>query len=328
MILVLGGAGYIGSHTVKQLRARGEEVLVYDDLSQGHRAAVGETELVQGDVCDAELLKEVCMKRKVDSIIHFAAFCYVGESVISPAKYYHNNVVGMVKVLNTMVEAKVKRIIFSSSAAVYGTPEVDPIPEETAKRPINPYGRTKLMMEQMMADYAAAYGIGYTALRYFNAAGADGAGELGEWHDPETHLIPLAIYAALGLTESFTVFGETFDTPDGSCVRDFIHVDDLADAHIRALDRLRDGGASTGCNLGTGVGYSVKEVVAKVRELSGKDFKVIMGPPRAKRPMSNAAGESMKTTCSRVATKSWIMTGPGSSISMDRVSLPEASASW
>ncbi|MHC4942443.1 MAG: UDP-glucose 4-epimerase GalE [Planctomycetota bacterium] len=289
MILVLGGAGYIGSHTVKRLKARGEEVIVYDDLSQGHREALSDTLLVEGDVNDRARLCETMKSHKVDSVIHFAAHCYVGESVEHPAKYYHNNVSGMVSVLNAMKEADVKRIIFSSSAATYGIPDRVPIPEDAPTNPINPYGRSKLMMEQMMADYEHAYGIGYTALRYFNAAGADDEGILGEWHDPETHIIPLTIYAALGIRDAITVFGEDYDTPDGSCIRDYIHVDDLADAHILALERLRQGGKSRAFNLGNGKGYSVKEVVDEVHRISGREFKVIKGPARAGDPPSLVA---------------------------------------
>jgi UDP-glucose 4-epimerase len=289
MILVLGGAGYIGSHTVKRLRGKGEAVVVYDDLSQGHEAAVQGADLVKGDVCDQPMLARVCREKKVDSIIHFAAFCYVGESVEQPARYYHNNVTGMVSVLGAMVETGVKRIIFSSSAATYGVPDSVPIREDAPLNPINPYGRTKLMMEQMMADYEKAYGIGYTALRYFNAAGADSEGELGEWHDPETHLVPLAAYAALGLREELTIFGDDFDTPDGTCVRDYIHVDDLADAHILALDRLRNGGESRSFNLGNGEGYSVREVAETVMSVSRRKFKLKMGPRRAGDPPSLVA---------------------------------------
>ena len=280
MILVLGGAGYIGSHAVKRLKAHGEDVLVYDDLSQGYEKAVPGTKLIVGDVSDTAGLCKVMIEHKVDSVIHFAAHCYVSESVKHPAKYYNNNVAGMVSVLNAMVEARVGLIIFSSSAAVYGIPEKIPISENSPLEPVNPYGRTKLMMEQMMEDYEAAYGMKYSAVRYFNAAGADTEGELGERHLPETHLIPLAIHASLGLTDSLTVFGSTFDTPDGSCIRDYIHVDDLADAHILALNSLRNGSPSSIFNLGNGRGYSVLEVVEEVRRVSGKEFEVVRGPAR------------------------------------------------
>lgn len=289
MNLILGGAGYIGSHTVKLLKKRGEPVMVYDDLSQGHRRAVTDVPLITGDVNDTDKLRDLMISHRVESVIHFAAFCYVGESVLDPGRYYHNNVSGMVSVLNAMKEAEVPRIIFSSSAATYGDPDTVPIQEDAPLRPINPYGRTKLMMEQMMADYEKAYGIRYTALRYFNAAGADAEGSLGEWHDPETHLIPLAIYAALGIRDTFTVYGDSYDTPDGSCIRDFIHVDDLAAAHYLALTRLRDGAESRSLNLGNGTGYSVKEVVDKVREVSGKDFEVVIGPVRPGDPPSLVA---------------------------------------
>jgi UDP-glucose-4-epimerase GalE len=216
----------------------------------------------------------------------------VGESVRHPDKYYRNNVAGMISVLNAMVETGVKRVIFSSSAAVYGIPESVPIQEGAVLNPINPYGRTKLMMEQMMGDYEPAYGITYTALRYFNAAGADCEGNLGEWHDPETHLIPLACHAALGLKECLTIYGDTYDTPDGTCIRDYIHVDDLAEAHILALDRLRDGGSSTSFNLGNGEGYSVKEVVDMVSKVSGKNIEVEIGPARPGDPPSLVADSS------------------------------------
>lgn len=280
MILVLGGAGYIGSHTVKHLKSRGEKVLVYDDLSQGHARAVPGVEIVQGDVNDRARLAEVCRTRSVEAVMHFAAFCYVGESVLRPDKYYWNNVAGMVNVLDAMQEGGVKRIIFSSSAAVYGVPAMTPITEEAPRAPINPYGRTKLMMEEMMEDYARAFGMAYAALRYFNAAGADTEGVLGEWHVPETHLIPLAVRAALGRRETLTIYGDGFPTPDGTCIRDYIHVDDLAKAHALALDRLRHGGGSGAWNLGNGQGFSVKEVVDTVRNVSGRDFRVEIGPPR------------------------------------------------
>jgi len=292
MILVLGGAGYIGSHTVKQLKLKGYDVVVYDDLSQGHKQAVLGADLVIGDVLNNKKLIETLKAYRVDSIIHFAAFCYVGESVTNPDKYYRNNVSGMVSVLNAMKETGVKNIIFSSSAATFGEPKKVPIAVDDPQNPINPYGRTKLMMEQMMADYETAYGIHYTALRYFNAAGADKDGRLGEWHDPETHLIPLAIYAALGLIEKLTIYGDSFDTHDGTCIRDYIHVDDLADAHILSLERLMSGSESRCFNLGNGNGYSVKEVADSVRRISGKDYKIEIGPPRAGDPPSLVADPS------------------------------------
>lgn len=284
MILVLGGAGYIGSHTVKRLLKRGDRVVVYDDLSQGHREAVPDAPLEQGDISDVERLAGVMKQYKVDAVIHFAAHCYVGESVEEPAKYYHNNVAGTLRVLEAMLREGVDKIIFSSSAATFGIPPANPITEAMPQNPINPYGRTKLIMEQMLADFEEAYGTRYAALRYFNAAGSDQEGVLGEWHDPETHLIPLAIYAALGKIEKFVINGGTFDTPDGTCVRDFIHVDDLAEAHALALDHLRDGGKSRSFNLGNGKGFTVREVVEKISEVSGREFRVDIGPPRAGDP--------------------------------------------
>ncbi len=280
MILVLGGAGYIGSHTVKRLLKRGDKVVVYDDLSQGHREAVLDAPLEEGDISDVDRLAGVMEQYKVEAVIHFAAHCYVGESVELPAKYYHNNVAGTLRVLEAMLRAGVDKIIFSSSAATFGIPPGNPITEEMPQEPINPYGRTKLIMEQMLHDFEVAHGIRYVALRYFNAAGSDQEGILGEWHDPETHLIPLAIYAALGKIEKFVINGGEFDTPDGTCVRDFIHVDDLAEAHALALDHLRDNGPSRSFNLGNGKGFTVAEVVDKIRAVSGRDFRSEIGPAR------------------------------------------------
>lgn len=280
MILVLGGAGYIGSHIVKRLSADGRDVVVYDDLSQGHEAAIDGVGLVRGAIGDTAGLRKTIRDFDVKSVMHFAAFCYVGESVEKPLRYYRNNVAGSVSVLDAMRAEGVERIIFSSTAATYGIPGTVPITEREPQQPINPYGRSKLMVEQVMADSAAAWGLRYTALRYFNAAGADVDGRLGEWHDPETHLIPLACYAALGTIPALTVHGDTYDTPDGSCVRDFIHVDDLADAHVRALDRLESGASSRSFNLGNGEGFSVREVAEAVRAVSGKDLTIVTGPPR------------------------------------------------
>ncbi len=280
MILVLGGAGYIGSHIVKRLLTDGQQVVVYDDLSQGHEAAIEGVTFVRGTIEDGPSLRQTMRDFGVKSVMHFAAFCYVGESVEKPLRYYRNNVVGSVSVLEAMRAEGVERIIFSSSAATYGIPGTVPITESEPQQPINPYGRTKLMVEQVMADSDTAWGLRYTALRYFNAAGADVDGKLGEWHDPETHLIPLACYAALGTIPAFTIHGDTYDTPDGSCVRDFIHVDDLADAHVRALNRLESGAPSRSYNLGNGEGFSVRQVAEAVRDVSGKDFSIVTGPPR------------------------------------------------
>jgi len=296
MILVLGGAGYIGSHIVKRLVNDGQPVVVYDDLSQGHEEAIAGVPLVRAEIGDTPRLRQAIVDHGVESVIHFAAFCYVGESVDEPLRYYRNNVVGSVSVLEAMRAEGVKRIIFSSSAATYGIPKTVPIPETEPQQPINPYGRTKLMIEQVMADSDAAWGLRYTALRYFNAAGADVEGRLGEWHDPETHLIPLACYAALGTIPAFTIHGGDYDTPDGSCVRDFIHVDDLADAHVRALRRLESGAPSRSFNLGNGEGFSVRQVAEAVRRLSGKDFSIVTGPPRPGDPPVLVADASSART--------------------------------
>lgn len=295
MILVLGGSGYIGSHTVKRLLADGEDVVVYDDLRLGHREAINGVPIVEGDIADLTRVRETLRKHKVDAIMHFAAYCYVGVSMQKPLMYYRNNVSATISLLEAMRLEGVDTIIFSSSAAVYGIPKKSPITEDQPRHPINPYGRTKSIIEQVMADCHQADGLKYTALRYFNAAGADVDGRLGEWHDPETHLIPLAIYAALGIRDSFTIHGGDYETPDGSCVRDFIHVDDLADAHVRALNRLRAGGASGSFNLGNGTGFSVKEVTEKIREVAGKDFEVNIGPARPGDPPVLVADSNLAT---------------------------------
>jgi len=314
MILVLGGSGYIGSHTVKRLLAGGEKVVVYDDLRMGHREAVpAGVDVVKGDINDTERLRRTMEKYKVQAVIHFAAVCYVGESVEKPLKYYRNNVAGTISVLEAMAAAGVGTIIFSSSAAVFGVPKSVPIAENAPRHPINPYGRSKAVIENVLADaqvagaqLAGAHGAGahgagglrYTALRYFNAAGADTDGQLGEWHDPETHLIPLAAAAALGWRKSFTIHGGSYETPDGTCIRDFVHVDDLAEAHVLALERLRNGGESACFNLGNGTGFSVKEVVEAVRreavrDIAGRDFVVEMGPARPGDPPALVADSTL-----------------------------------
>jgi len=293
MILVLGGAGYIGSHTVKRLLTEGMDVVVYDDLRHGHREAINGVPLVVGDINDVDQLRQTLRQYKVDAVIHFAALCYVGESVEQPLHYYNNNVVGTLRALESMLAEETKYIIFSSSAAVYGVPAKIPITEDVPRHPINPYGSTKSMMEQILRDFDRAYGIRFTALRYFNAAGADLEGQLGEWHDPESHLIPLAVEAALGRRDSFTIFGDDYDTPDGTCVRDFIHVDDLAQAHVKALKRLQNGAESASFNLGNGSGFSVREVLDVVREVSGRDFAVKVGPQRAGDPPTLVADATL-----------------------------------
>jgi UDP-arabinose 4-epimerase len=259
-ILVTGGAGYIGSHVCKALHAAGYNPVTYDNLSSGHDWAVKWGPLERGDILDAPRLKEVFASYKPAAVMHFAALIVVGESVENPAKYYRNNVAGSLSLLEAMRAQGVNHFIFSSTAAVYGLPEIVPISETATERPINPYGETKLIVERMLRDFGGAYGLNWTALRYFNAAGADPDGEIGEAHDPETHLIPIVLEAIQGKRGRVNVFGTVYDTRDGTCVRDYIHVCDLADAHVAALDRVRRGGSSTAYNLGNGAGFTVHEV--------------------------------------------------------------------
>jgi len=280
MILVTGGAGYIGSHTVKQLLKQGYDVVVFDNLSEGHREFVLTEHFVEGDLLDIEALRNAFTRYPIDAVIHFAALTKVGESVSDPQKYYVNNVAGTLHLLQSMREHNVGRIVFSSSAAVYGDPQQVPIPEEHPKTPINPYGQTKWMMEQIMNDFAHAYDLRYIALRYFNASGSDPDGDIGEWHEPETHLIPIVLEAALGERSHIEIFGTNYETPDGTCIRDYIHVSDLAEAHILALEHLKTGGESGAYNLGTGCGHSVREVIDVCQEISGRLVPVIEGPRR------------------------------------------------
>jgi UDP-glucose-4-epimerase GalE len=279
-VLVTGGAGYIGSHAVKALLGRGSRVVVYDDLSAGHRAAVARaTALVDGDIHDVARLRAVMREHEVDAVMHFAAWLSVGDSVQNPSGYYHNNVVGALGVLDAMVAENVKHFVFSSTAAVFGNPVETPITESHPKQPINPYGETKLAVERALPHYEKAYGLTSIALRYFNAAGADPDGELGEDHAPEQHLIPRAIDAALGRA-SFQVFGDDYETPDGTCLRDYIHVTDLAAAHLLALEALRGGAPSTQYNLGNGRPTSVKDVLQSVERVVGRKVPYTMGPRR------------------------------------------------
>ena len=273
MILVTGGAGYIGSHTVRELRERGMDVVVYDNLSTGHIEAVGDTPFVKGDLFDVELLRKTFREYNVDSVIHFAAYSLVGESMTNPAKYYHNNVAGTLALLDAMLAENVKYLVFSSSAATYGDCGDGLITEDSPQNPTSVYGQTKLMMEQFMQDYDKAYGMKYVALRYFNAAGAHLSGEIGEAHNPESHLIPLILQVPNGKREQINVFGEDYPTHDGTCIRDYIHVTDLADAHIKALEYLKNGGKSTYYNLGNGNGFSVKEVIDTVEKVLGQPIK-------------------------------------------------------
>lgn len=279
-ILVTGGAGYIGSHTCKLLAARGFKPVVFDNLVHGHREFVKWGPFERGDLADSERLDEALATHRPAAVVHFAAFCYVGESVTNPSKYYRNNVISTVNLLDAMDRHGVKHIVFSSTCATYGEPEIIPIPEHHPQRPINPYGQTKLMVERILEDFETAHGIRSAALRYFNAAGGDPDCEIGEDHTPETHLIPLVLDCAMGRREEIAVFGSDYPTPDGTCIRDYVHVMDLADAHVRALGHLLGGGESLRLNLGNGLGYSVKQVISKAQEITGQPIKVRMAPRR------------------------------------------------
>ncbi|GLC87823.1 UDP-glucose 4-epimerase GalE [Lysinibacillus piscis] len=270
MIAVVGGAGYIGSHTVKYLVEQSEPVVVFDNLSTGHQQFVpNDVPFVEGDLASFEDLHKLFTNYpNIHTVIHFAAFAYVGESVVEPAKYYRNNLVNTVNLLDTMLVYNVKNIVFSSTCATYGNPIALPITEEHPQNPINPYGRTKLMMEQLMDDYSTAYGINFAALRYFNAAGAAEDCEIGEWHEPEPHLIPLILDVALGKSEKINVFGSDFDTPDGTCIRDYIHVTDLADAHYRAAKYLIAEKQNLQLNLANGAGYSNLEIIQMAEKVT------------------------------------------------------------
>ncbi len=290
-VLLIGGAGYVGSHAARLLKLAGHEPWVYDSLVYGHRAAVPPGRLIEGDLLDGARLSAAMADHKIDAVMHFAAFCYVNESVTEPAKYYHNNVTGTLSLLDAMRAQGVKKIVFSSTCATYGEPDVVPITEAEKQKPINPYGNTKLAIEYALADYAAAYGWGYAALRYFNASGAAEDGSIGEDHDPETHLIPLVLQVALGQREEVLVFGDDYPTPDGTCVRDYIHVDDLARAHIAALEKLAPGVALK-LNLGTGAGASVKEVIEASRKATGHAIPARIVPRRAGDPPALVANAS------------------------------------
>ena len=293
-ILVVGGAGYIGSHAVRHLAQAGHEVWVYDNLSQGHAEAVAGDRLIRGDLCDRGALESTLRSHSIDAVMHFAAFASVPESVSDPSKYYQNNVVGALMLLDAMRSTGVGRIVFSSTAAVYGVPEVVPITEDSPTRPINPYGFTKLAMEHALADYARAYGLGFAVLRYFNACGASADATIGEDHHPETHLIPIVLQVALGQRESLSIFGTDYPTPDGTCIRDYIHVEDLADAHLRALDRIEPG-KGLNYNVGTGVGMSVRQVVDAARRVTGRAIATVEHPRRAgDPPVLVASSEAIK----------------------------------
>jgi UDP-glucose 4-epimerase len=282
-VLVAGGAGYIGSHTVKRLKEAGHRPVIYDNLSRGHRepAAILQVPLVEADLRDKTALLKALREHRIECVMHFAAYAYVGESVQKPLMYYDNNVATTVAVLETMAEAKVNRFVFSSTCATYGDPDRVPITESEKKRPVSPYGRSKLMVEEVLADYLTANpAFSFAALRYFNASGCALDGSIGEDHDPETHLIPVILQAILGLRPKLTVFGTDYPTKDGTNVRDYIHVEDLADAHILAMQKLTAGEALY-LNLGTGRGFSVKEIIATAEKVTGKKVPVEYGPRRA-----------------------------------------------
>lgn len=282
-VLVTGGAGYIGSATVELLRARNKKVVILDNLVYGHKEAVfADTPFYQGEIGDAELVKRIVREHDVDSCVHFAAYAYVGESVEKPAIYYENNVAQGLRLLTALIEEGVKRIVFSSTCATYGEPQRIPIDETHPQQPTNPYGASKLMFERIMHDFDRAFGLQFVALRYFNAAGA--TVERGEDHQPETHLIPLVLDAARGKRPHISVFGNDYQTPDGTCIRDYIHVADLASAHLAALEYLQRGGDSTAINLGNGQGYSVLEVIETARQITGKNISAKIESRRAGDP--------------------------------------------
>jgi UDP-arabinose 4-epimerase len=279
-VLVTGGAGYIGSHACKALAHAGYTPISFDNLVYGHRWAARWGPLEEGDINDRARLDAVIATWRPSAVLHFAAYAYVGESVTDPGKYYRNNVAGTLTLLEALRDHGITRLIFSSTCATYGLPLEIPIPETHPQNPINPYGASKLMIERMLADFEVAHSLRSIALRYFNAAGADPDGEIGEAHDPETHLIPLVLDAAAGRRPTITVFGDDYATPDGTCIRDYIHVTDLADAHVLALQALERGGASDAFNLGNGQGFSVREVIDHARRITGRDIPVTIGPRR------------------------------------------------
>lgn len=283
-VLVVGGAGYIGSHACKAIAARGLLPVCFDNLSTGHSELVKWGPLIVGELGDRASLDGVFQEHQISSVMHFAAHAYVGESVIDPAKYYGNNVANTLNLLNCMRNAGVGAIVFSSTCATYGVPHSVPIREDHPQAPINPYGWSKLMVEQILKDYERAYGLRHAILRYFNAAGADPNGETGEWHEPETHLIPLVLDVAIGKRKHIEVFGDDYPTADGTCIRDYIHVTDLADAHLLALDAIRTTQQSLICNLGNGQGFSVKEVIASAERITGRPIATRVSARRAGDP--------------------------------------------
>ena len=285
-ILVTGGAGYIGSHTVRIMKEQGYHLVILDNLVYGHEEAAKRlgVELIQGEMADATLVESIFEKYNIEAVIHFAAYAYVGESVEHPGKYYQNNTMAPMVILDAMRKHGCNKFIFSSTCATYGNPEYIPIDEKHPQAPINPYGMSKLMLEKILMDYDHAYGIKSARLRYFNACGCSADGTIGEDHNPETHLIPLVLMTLTGERENITVFGTDYDTPDGTCIRDYIHVEDLARAHILAFEDLKNGGDSFSCNLGTGRGVSVKEIVDKAESITGQKIPIVYGDRRAGDP--------------------------------------------
>lgn len=292
-VLVVGGAGYIGSHMVKMLSQAGHNVTTLDNLSNGYKDAVLYGDFVEGDIADESLLNKLFSETKFDGVMHFASYIQVGESVEKPSMYYRNNVCNTHTLLNAMIEHEIKCFIFSSTAATFGEPEYTPIDEAHSQKPINPYGHSKLMVEQILADFDHAYGLKSVSLRYFNAAGADPEGELGERHIPETHLVPLVLQAASGRRDNITIFGTDYDTPDGTCLRDYIHIKDLCSAHLLGLEHLVAGGESKAYNMGNGLGYSIKEVIDVAKKVTGTDFEVKLGDRRDGDPARLVADSSL-----------------------------------
>lgn len=292
-VLVVGGAGYIGSHMVIRLLQENADVTIFDNLSGGYRDSILGGDFIEGDIADVDLLDKVFSENSFDAVMHFASYIEVGESIHSPAKYYQNNVTNTQNLLDAMVKHSVVNFIFSSTAAVFGEPEYVPIDEKHPKVPINPYGRTKLIVEQMLEDYDRAYGLKSVALRYFNAAGADPKTRIGERHVPESHLIPLVLQAASGRRDSISIFGQDYDTPDGTCIRDYIHICDLCDAHLLAIKKLKSDGVSARYNLGNGNGFSVKEVIDTAKKVTEKDIEVVIADARAGDPARLVADASL-----------------------------------
>lgn len=282
-ILVTGGAGYIGSAAVEDLRTKGEDVVVIDNLVYGHRDAVDSSvPFYKGEIGDESLIKKITSENNIEACMHFSAYAYVGESVEQPRKYYENNFVQTLKLLDVLIERNIRKFIFSSTCATYGEPQYVPIDEKHPQNPVNPYGMTKFMIEKVLQDYDKAYDLKFVALRYFNACGASGG--CGEHHDPETHLIPLILFAAQGKRDSISIFGNDYPTPDGTAIRDYIHISDLSDAHFLALEHLRKGGNSEFINLGNGTGFSVKQVVEAARKITGREIKAEIAARRAGDP--------------------------------------------